>query len=170
MTGLQHLECIESLGKVAKELCRLDFTAFGSLYLSASSSPKGALPLDDRFCIGPHSGRQHWGADVDNLGRLNMSGNLQGPCKSEQFQTVHTVSLIHTRGEHSSLLHVSHQHCKCNCISPRIPATIHRSSPATSRSEPEHTKHNFGFPTNPRFLQTHVVPPRFSRPQHLCCR
>lgn len=39
-----------------KELCALDFGAFGSLYLNTAEKPTGSLPIDEEYCIGPHCG------------------------------------------------------------------------------------------------------------------
>jgi hypothetical protein len=87
MTGLQHIQCIQSIGKVAKELCSLNFTEFGSLYFNDPEKPAGAIPLDKTYCIGPNCARQHWGYDGENAVRSNMLEERQGPCKSS-FQQV----------------------------------------------------------------------------------
>lgn len=44
MTELQHVEFIESMGGLVKELCYLDFGALGSLYLNVADGPQGRSP------------------------------------------------------------------------------------------------------------------------------
>ncbi|KAK6381113.1 hypothetical protein LTR81_027610 [Elasticomyces elasticus] len=60
MSEVQHIEFIECMGKLAKELCALDFRALGSLYLNTADKPPGAHAVDEEYCIGPHCGRQFW--------------------------------------------------------------------------------------------------------------
>ncbi|KAK4553092.1 hypothetical protein LTR86_009819 [Recurvomyces mirabilis] len=79
MTGVQHIELVSSVGELAKELCALDFRAFGSLYFNASDKPAGALPLDEEFCIGPHCGRHLWGYNDDQMAQTAVPLGLQGP-------------------------------------------------------------------------------------------
>ncbi|KAK0950488.1 hypothetical protein LTR12_018298 [Friedmanniomyces endolithicus] len=88
MTGIQHIQCIESLGKIAKELCNLDFAVFGSLYLNTANRPTEALPLDGKYCIGPHCARQHWGCGVGTSGALNVPGGCQGPCLTNVAKSI----------------------------------------------------------------------------------
>lgn len=83
MTGLQHIECIRSIASIAKELCGLEFTTLGSLYLDTPNKPPGCIPLDGKYCVGPHCARQHWGYDgVGKRKELDTSEGCQGPCKS----------------------------------------------------------------------------------------
>ena len=82
VSGLQHIECIDSLGKIAKELCNLEFAAFGSLYLNTANKPMEALPVDGKYCIGPHCTRQHWGCGAGKSGALSVPGERPGPCES----------------------------------------------------------------------------------------
>jgi hypothetical protein len=96
MTGLQHIQCIQSIGKVAKELCSLIFTELGSLYFNDPDRPVGAIPLDETYCIGPNCARQHWGYDEDKAVRSNILEGRQGPCKSSLQQDAcrrHTESV-----------------------------------------------------------------------------
>jgi len=91
MTSLQHIECIESIGKVAKELCTLDFAAYGSIYLNKPHKPSETLPLNEDYCIGPHCARQHWGYDgVGNKRSSNVPTGCQGPCKHSPISLLYT--------------------------------------------------------------------------------
>jgi len=104
MTGLQHIQCIESLGKIAKELCSLDFAAFGSLYLNTANMPTEADPLDGKYCIGPHCARQHWGCGVDKSGAFSVPRGCQGPCESVLRKKYYSLVLNLGRAEPSSIL------------------------------------------------------------------
>jgi hypothetical protein len=81
MTELQHIEFIESIGRFVKELCTLNFRAFGSLYLNTADKPSGAHTIDDEYCIGPHCGRQFWGYNDDLATQVALPLGFQGPCE-----------------------------------------------------------------------------------------
>nr|POE77970.1 altered inheritance of mitochondria protein 9, mitochondrial [Quercus suber] len=83
MTGVQHIQCIDSIGKIAKQICALDFPAFGSLYFNTANKPRGALPFNSKYCIRPHCAPQHWGCSVEKPTLLNAPGGSQGPCLTE---------------------------------------------------------------------------------------
>ncbi|KAK6001278.1 hypothetical protein QM012_002609 [Aureobasidium pullulans] len=78
MTGSQHIACIESIGKLAKQLCSLEFADFGSLYFDGPDRPAGAISHDERYCIGPHCARQHWGYGHKKDARSTMLEGCQG--------------------------------------------------------------------------------------------
>lgn len=80
MTELQHIELIESVVGLVKELCALDFGAFGSLYLNTAEKPTETLPIDEEYCIGPHCGRQYWGYNNDLTIQDAIPLDSQGPC------------------------------------------------------------------------------------------
>jgi len=82
MTGTQHIDCIAALGKMAEELCNLDFSAFGSLFLNTTNRPAEAIALDDTYCIGPHCAPQHWACGVGKPGSSSVPRDCQGPCES----------------------------------------------------------------------------------------
>jgi hypothetical protein len=42
-TGVQHIQCIQSMGKIAQELCSLDSANFGSLYFDTPGKPAGSI-------------------------------------------------------------------------------------------------------------------------------
>lgn len=81
MTELQHILIIESVGKLLKELCALDFGALGSLYLNTADKPSGTLLVDEEYCLGPHCGRHLWGYQDDHTTKAAVPTGLQGPCK-----------------------------------------------------------------------------------------
>lgn len=81
MTEVQHIEFIERIGALVKELCALNFGAFGSLYLKAADQPPNTHPIDGEYCIGPHCGRQFWGYNDDHTIQAAVPLDLQGPCK-----------------------------------------------------------------------------------------
>lgn len=63
MNGLQYLECAQSLEWIAEELYSLEFADFGSLYFNTPGRPAGAIPLDEKYCIGPNCAREYWSHD-----------------------------------------------------------------------------------------------------------
>ena len=83
MTEVQHIDFIERLGRLAKELCTLEFNAFDSLYLNTADKPSNTHAIDEEYCIGPHCGRQFWGYNDDQTTQAAVTLGLQGPCKSQ---------------------------------------------------------------------------------------
>ncbi|KAM0714559.1 hypothetical protein Q7P37_009855 [Cladosporium fusiforme] len=79
MTELQHIQFIESMGKMAKELCALNFGALGSLYLNTADKPSDAFPVDEEYCVGPHCGRHLWGYHDDQTTEAAVPTGFQGP-------------------------------------------------------------------------------------------
>jgi hypothetical protein len=94
MTSLQHIECIESIGKISKELCSLEFANFGSLYFETPDRPAGAVSLDVNYCIGPNCARQHWGYGQEKGARSTMLEGHQGPCESSPV-----IAVLHPHAE-----------------------------------------------------------------------
>ena len=88
MNGLQHIQCIVSIGKLAKDLYSLEFVNFGSLYFDTRDRPAGAISLGQKYCIGPNCARQHWGYNQAAAVRYNVVEGRQGPCKSACSQIV----------------------------------------------------------------------------------
>ncbi|KAK5689299.1 hypothetical protein LTR17_026357 [Elasticomyces elasticus] len=118
MPEVQHIEFIECMGKLIKELCALDFRALGSLYLNTADKPPGAHPIDEEYCIGPHCGRQFWGYNDDQTTQAAIPLGFQGPWKglSTFFADLNHISeaTVDRRGstpkaveDHSQLLRTS---------------------------------------------------------------
>jgi hypothetical protein len=82
MAGLQHIDCIQSLGKIVEEFYSLDFESFGSLYFNTPDGPADSIPLDEEYCIGPNCARQHWGYYQEKAVSSSVLTRCQGPCKS----------------------------------------------------------------------------------------
>jgi hypothetical protein len=76
-TKVQHIDLIERLGGLTKELCALDFGALGSLYLNTADKPPETHHIDEEYCIGPHCGRQFWGYDDDQTAQAMVPLGLQ---------------------------------------------------------------------------------------------
>jgi hypothetical protein len=83
MTEVQHIDFIERLEGLIKELCTLDFTAVESLYFNTADKLPNAHRIDEEYCIGPHCGRQFWGYNDDQTAQTAVPLGLQGPCKSQ---------------------------------------------------------------------------------------
>ncbi|SMQ47571.1 unnamed protein product [Zymoseptoria tritici ST99CH_3D7] len=96
MTELQHIEFIESLGAMVKELCALDFAALGSLYLNTPDKPAPTHPIDEEYCIGPHCGRQFWGFTDDKTTSAAIPQGFQGPWQgmSRLFADLNEISKL----------------------------------------------------------------------------
>ncbi|KAF2442983.1 serine/threonine protein kinase [Karstenula rhodostoma CBS 690.94] len=61
MNTLQQMLCVKSVATLVKEMAKLKFPAYGSLYFAdAPINPSLKLDLSDGFCIGPHCGTQYW--------------------------------------------------------------------------------------------------------------
>lgn len=86
MSELQHIECIESVGTIAKDLCALSFGGFGSLYLNAGDRPPGTQQIEQGYCIGPHCGQRFWGYNDDQTIQAAVPRDLQGPCRCFTYQ------------------------------------------------------------------------------------
>ncbi|OQO04824.1 hypothetical protein B0A48_07841 [Cryoendolithus antarcticus] len=79
MNPLQHVECIKSLGGLAKDLCEANFPAFGSLYLNTRRHPFPTIALDDDYCNGPHCAPRYWRCGPDEPVTIPESKLHQGP-------------------------------------------------------------------------------------------
>jgi hypothetical protein len=61
MNTLQQMLCVKSAATMLKEMAKLQFPAYGSLYFTdAPISPSLKLDLSNGFCIGPHCGSLYW--------------------------------------------------------------------------------------------------------------
>lgn len=50
MSASQHIRCIESIGKLTKQLCQYKFTEYGSLFM-VDFTPKGSKPLQTEHSV-----------------------------------------------------------------------------------------------------------------------
>jgi hypothetical protein len=80
-TQVQHFDLIASIGKLMKQLCTLEFGAFGSLYLNTADKPPGTHAIDEKYCIGPHCGRHFWDCNDGMTTHAIVPMGFQGPCK-----------------------------------------------------------------------------------------
>ncbi|KAJ5124973.1 uncharacterized protein N7515_008798 [Penicillium bovifimosum] len=61
MAGDQKVRCIAAIYKKLREMVDLNFSAYGSIYLSTTPLDSSSrLPLDGDFCLGPHCGTRYW--------------------------------------------------------------------------------------------------------------
>ncbi|KAK6442967.1 hypothetical protein LTR95_000845 [Oleoguttula sp. CCFEE 5521] len=82
MNPLQHIECIQELGALTANACKLDFPAFGCLYRNTSALTFATIPVDSEYCIGPHCAPQYWGDISGSLAAVPRSRLHQGPWNS----------------------------------------------------------------------------------------
>jgi hypothetical protein len=99
MTKLQHMNFIERLGGFVKQLCALNFGAFGSLYLNTEHKPSNTHPIDGEYCIGPNCGRQFWGHNDDQTAQTAVPLGLQGPCELFIQSCCMSISADFTKGK-----------------------------------------------------------------------
>lgn len=99
MTKLQQINFIERMGGLVKELCALEFGAFGSLYVNTAARPSNTHPVDEEYCIGLHCGKQFWGYNDDQTSRIAVPLGLQGPCKFHVSLRLITLSAKSPQGK-----------------------------------------------------------------------
>jgi hypothetical protein len=121
MTELQHIELIESVAELVKELCALDFGAFGSLYLNTAEKPTGTLLIDEEYCIGPHCGRQFWGFKNNLTIQDAIPLGSQGPCTLAFSIAFCLCQLILFRARLVHFFRSSQSHQQGNYRQTRIP-------------------------------------------------
>ncbi|KAK5167740.1 uncharacterized protein LTR77_007439 [Saxophila tyrrhenica] len=105
-----------ALGYIAREVCKLDFGAFGSLYLNTKNRPLGALAIGDKYCIGPHCGPQYW---TSGGVRSEQGTGAKEPRGRWQDLTTYFSDLA---DDHKSLLDISAKTCKSITKVPTIQA------------------------------------------------
>lgn len=83
MTGIQRLECVQSLADLVKQMHDLEFPAYGSIYFNDSLvSPSNSVRLNTRFCIGPNSGLRYFPCYPTDRRFYNRKPPNHGPCMS----------------------------------------------------------------------------------------
>lgn len=98
MTGLEHIQCIQSISMAIKEMAKLEFPTYGSLYL-ADAPINGSLKIrfEEGFCIGPHCGSVFWNSAPGENVLYGNSGHDHGPCEWMKLRT-YLVELIRENG------------------------------------------------------------------------
>lgn len=82
MNTLQQMLCVKSAATVVKEMAKLQFPAYGSLYFAdAPINPSLKLDLSNGFCIGPHCATQYWCLEPGESRYYDRRKPNQGPCK-----------------------------------------------------------------------------------------
>jgi hypothetical protein len=82
MNALQQMLCVKSVATLVKEMAKLKFPAYGSLYFAdAAIDPSLKLDLSNGFCIGPHCGTQYWCLEPGESRYYERRKPNQGPCK-----------------------------------------------------------------------------------------
>lgn len=83
MDSLQHMQCVQSLTLLVKELHDLTFPAYGSIYFDNDFiDTTHRIPLNSNFFIGPHCSLRYfpcYPGDQRSYGRRPPN---QGPCTS----------------------------------------------------------------------------------------
>ena len=79
MTASQHIGCIRSISLLCRQICKLEFPAYGSLYLKANA-PAMAVDLDGTFCVGPLCSPQQWDCSIENSTGTSAKPGHRGPC------------------------------------------------------------------------------------------
>jgi hypothetical protein len=104
MNTHQHMLCIKSLAKVVQQMTKLKFAVYGSLYFATTlpSSPNNEM-VDDKFCIGSHTGVHYWNTELSAPRTFNRKPANVGPCKSEHMWSMKAHS------DQGQLLKSTHQ-------------------------------------------------------------
>jgi hypothetical protein len=78
---VEQLKVIKAIAVPCRDLCKANFPAYGSLYLS-DEMPSGAIEVDSTFCIGPLTAAHQWGYAFDQKPDAEALQKYQGPCKN----------------------------------------------------------------------------------------
>lgn len=86
MDTLQKMLCVKSAATLVKDMARLQFPVYGSLYFAdAPIHPSLKVDLSDGFCIGPHCGAHYWSLEPGESRYYERKKANQGPCKLIEF-------------------------------------------------------------------------------------
>lgn len=90
----QHMLCTKAISLQIKEMASLNFPAFGSLYfLDAPIHESKKIPIDNKFCIGPHCSPVFWHC---NPGELELYGGPSPNCGPWRDLSSYCSGLIET--------------------------------------------------------------------------
>lgn len=80
MSGDEKVKCIDAIYRKLKDVAGIEFPAYGSLYFR-NSLPGSFLtiPIQDKFCIGPHCSTRYWNCENGRSERQRASNH--GPCE-----------------------------------------------------------------------------------------
>lgn len=82
MNSLQQMLFVKSAATLVREMAKLHFPAYGSLYFAnAPINPSLKLELSGEFCIGPHCASQYWCLEPGESRFYDRRKPNQGPCK-----------------------------------------------------------------------------------------
>ena len=82
MAQYDHLQTIQSISRLIKEMADLEFPVYGSIYFAdAPIDSKLKVALTDEYCIGPHCGSTYWNCSLGENELYGNSGGDHGPCK-----------------------------------------------------------------------------------------
>lgn len=83
----ERLHCIRNIFLTLKDLAKLKFSTYGSLYLADAPLLSGLkLAEDPEFCIGPHCGTMFWDCNPGQPMWYHDIEPNQGPCKFSVVQ------------------------------------------------------------------------------------
>jgi hypothetical protein len=79
-----QIKCIVSIADKIVDMARLNFPAYGSLYMRNSSVMSSAdhILIDGDFCIGPSCDKSYWDCTVGEGRYYEDVAPDRGPCKS----------------------------------------------------------------------------------------
>ncbi|KAB8356564.1 hypothetical protein FH972_024146 [Carpinus fangiana] len=68
MNTHQHMLCVKALTQLTREMCQLQFPAYGSIYFNDAPIPEASkIDLGNGFCLGPYCGTPAWPCHPINL-------------------------------------------------------------------------------------------------------
>lgn len=82
-----QLKCIVNISQKLADMARLEFPAYGCLYMRDSSAmgPETLIPIDDMFGIGPSCSKTYWDCTPGESRYYDQVAPDRGPCKSCLF-------------------------------------------------------------------------------------
>lgn len=78
-----QLDCIVKITERLADMTRLNFPAYGSLYLRGSSAldSESQISIDEEFCVGPSCNKTYWDCSAGEGRYYDQVAPDHGPCK-----------------------------------------------------------------------------------------
>lgn len=82
-----QLKCIVNISQKLADMARLEFAAYGCLYMRDSSAMESEtlVPIDDMFGIGPSCSKTYWDCTPGEFRYYDQVAPDRGPCESCLF-------------------------------------------------------------------------------------
>lgn len=82
MDPMQHFDCVRGLAGHLREITKLSFPAYGSIYFdTAPLHASQKIHLKEGFCIGPATSPDYWLGTPEEERYYSRRPHNRGPCK-----------------------------------------------------------------------------------------